>query len=117
MEAAIETKKIKLEETQLSYKKGFKWYAVPYNSITNAYMRIEEVKGRLCCGVADFDMHFLMLKTESGLIKIELESKEIVKAILEKLHCRNPQIKIGYYKTEEKREQLFHAGDDIVSYK
>lgn len=103
MEAAKETKKIKLEETQLSYKKGFKWCGVPYNSITNAYMRIEEVNGRLCCGVASFDMHFLMLKTESGLVKIELESKEIVKAVLEELHSRNPQIEIGYHKPEEKQ--------------
>lgn len=101
MAAAKETKKIKLEETQLSYKKGFKWYAVPYNSITNAYMRIEEVNGRLCCGVANFDMHFLMLKTQSERIKIELESKEIVKAILDELHSRNPQIEIGYHKPQQ----------------
>lgn len=101
MEAAKETRKIKLQDTHLEYKKGFKWYTVPYNSITNAYMRIEEVNGRLCCGVAGFDMHFLMLKTASELIKIELESKEIVKTMLEELHSRNPQIEIGYHKPEQ----------------
>lgn len=104
MTTGKETQKIKLEESQLVYKKGFKWHAVPYSSITNAYMRIEEVNGRLCCGVASFDMHFLILKTESGLLKIELESKEIVKAMLEKLHSRNPQIEIGYHKPEIKQE-------------
>lgn len=104
METVKETKKIKLQDTCLEYKKGFKWYAVPYSIITNAYMRIEEVNGRLCCGVASFDMHFLMLKTESELIKIELESKEIVKAILDELHSRNHQIEIGYQKPEKKQE-------------
>lgn len=104
MEALKETKKIKLQDTHLEYKKGFKWYSVPYGIITNAYMRIEEVNGRLCCGVAGFDMHFLMLKTESGLIKIELESREIVKAMLDELYNRNHQIEIGYQKPGKKQE-------------
>lgn len=104
MAAGVETQKIKLEGSQLVYKKGCKWHTVPYSSITNAYMRIEEVNGRLCCGVASFDMHFLMLKTEAELIKIELESKEIVKAMLDELHSRNPQIEIGYHKPEKKQE-------------
>lgn len=104
MATGKETQKIKLEDSRLVYKKGFKWHTVPYSSIINAYMRIEEVNGRLCCGVASFDMHFLMLKTASGLIKIELESKNIVKAMLDALHSRNPQIEIGYRKPEIKQE-------------
>lgn len=98
----MEDKKIKLDEQVLTYKKGLKWYPLPYQEITNAYLRIEEVNGRLCCGVASFDLHFLMLKTKSGeLIKIECSSKEIVKNLLEELKQKNEEIVIGYTKDKE----------------
>ena len=99
----VEDKKIKLDEELLTYKKGFKWNTLPYTEIVNAYLRIEEVNGRLCCGVASFDMHFLMLKTKSGdLIKIECISKEIVKEILELLSQKNSEIVIGFNKDTNK---------------
>ena len=98
----MEDKKIKLDQQILKYKKGLKWYPLPYQEITNAYLRIEEVNGRLCCGVASFDMHFLMLKTKSGeLIKLECSSKEIVKSLLEELKQKNKEIVIGYTKDKE----------------
>lgn len=92
----LDDKKIRFHEEELEYKKGFKWYVLPYSDIANAYMRIEEVNGRLCCGVASFDMHFLMLKTSSGeLIKLEASSKELVKEMLGELQVRNRDIEIG----------------------
>lgn len=99
----VADKKIRLDETLLTYKKGFKWITIPYKEITNAYLRIEEVNGRLCCGVASFDMHFLMLKTKSGeLIKIEGSSTEIVKEILDVLSQKNSEIVIGFNKDNDK---------------
>ena len=60
---------------------------------------MEEVNGKLCCGVASFDMFFLMMKTkEEELIKVEATSKEIVKEMLEVLKEKNPEIEIGYKK-------------------
>lgn len=95
----MEDKKIKLGDQVITYKKGLKWYPLQYEEITNAYLRIEEVNGRLCCGVASFDMHFLMLKTKTDeLIKIECSSKEIVKSLLEELKQKNDEIVIGYVK-------------------
>ena len=98
----MEDKKIRLEEQSIAYKKRLKWHTLPYEDIENAYMRIEEVNGRLCCGVASFDMHFLMLKTKTGeLIKIECTSKEIVKQLLDQLAQKNQEgrnIIIGYKK-------------------
>lgn len=95
----MEDKKIRLNDQEISYKKGFKWSSVPYGEIVQAYLRIEEVNGRLCCGVANFDMYFLMIRTRSGdSIKIEASSREIVKSVLEELKKRNPLIEIGYKK-------------------
>lgn len=97
----MEDKKIKFGEQELTYKRGFKWHVLPYEEITQAYLRIEEVKGKLCCGVANFDMHFLMLKTSTGdLLKLEASSQEIVKRMLDELKEKNPNVSIGFKKEE-----------------
>lgn len=95
------SQKIVLQEKELEYKKGLKWCTLPYPEISKAYLRIEEVKGRLCCGVANFDLYFLMLQTKEGeLLKLEVPSKEQAKEMLEELETKNPAIEVGYKKTE-----------------
>lgn len=95
----MQDKRIRLSEQEIEYKKGFKWHTLPYSAVKQAYLRVEEVNGRLCCGVASFDMFFLMLKTtEDELIKIEATSKDIVKQMLEELKEKNEGIEIGYKK-------------------
>lgn len=95
----MEDKKIHLQDYGIEYKKGFKWYSLPYEAVKQAYLRIEEVNGRLCCGVASFDMFFLMIKTtEEELIKVEATSKDIVKQMLEAIKQKNSSVEIGYKK-------------------
>lgn len=95
------SQKIVLQEKELEYKKGLKRCTLPYPEISKAYLRIEEVKGRLCCGVANFDLYFLMLQTKEGeLLKLEVPSKELAKEMLEELETKNPAIEVGYKKTE-----------------
>lgn len=95
----LNQKKIRFTDTGISYRKGFKWVSLPYEQIGQAYMRVEEVNSRMCCGRANFDMHFLMLKTQAGeLIKIGVLPCDQVKKMLEKLREANPQIEIGYKK-------------------
>ena len=95
----MEDKRIKLQEQEVEYKKGFKWYILPYEDIVQAYLRVEEVNGKLCCGVASFDMFFLMMKTrEEELIKVEATSKELVKELLEVLKEKNAGLEMGYKK-------------------
>lgn len=97
----MEDRKIKFGEQELIYKRGFKWHTLPYEEITHAYLRIEEVKGKLCCSVANFDMHFLMLKTKAGeLLKLEASSQELVKRMLDELKEKNPNVSIGFKKEE-----------------
>lgn len=97
----MEDKKIKLQEQQIEYKKGLKWYSLFYEDIKQAYLRIEEVNGRLCCGVANFDMYFLVLITKEGKdIKVEASSEKIVKEMLSVLKEKNPEVEIGFKKQE-----------------
>lgn len=94
-------KKIKLQEQVLEYKKGLKWHTVSYEDIVQAYLRVEAVNGKICCGVASFDMYFLMLKIKNGeLIKVEASSQELVKEMLEALQEKNQNIEIGFKKAE-----------------
>ena len=98
----MEDKKIKLNEENLEYKKGFKWIALSYEEVEKAYLPIEEVNGTLCCGRANFDMYFLMLRLKGGeLLKLECTSKESVKDMLEVLKQKNDQIEIGYKAKED----------------
>ena len=60
----MEDMRIKLQEQEVEYKKGFKWYTLPYADIVQAYLRVEEVNGKLCCGVAIFDRSFLIINTK-----------------------------------------------------
>lgn len=98
----MEDKKVKLNEQNMEYKKGFKWIELSYEEIEKAYLRVEEVSGTLCCGRANFDLYFLMLQLKGGeLLKLECTSKETVKDILELLKKKNDKIEIGYKAKED----------------
>ena len=95
----ITDKKVHITDQTVEYKKGFKWLSLPCTEIIQAYMRIEEVNGKVCCGTANFDMHFLMLKTHSEeLIKIPTSSRILTERMLESLRIISPHIEIGYKK-------------------
>ena len=98
----ITDKKIHITDQSVEYKKGFKWLSLPYTEIIQAYMRIEEVNSKVCCGTANFDMHFLMLKTRSGeLLKIPTSSRTLTERMLESLRTIGPHIEIGYKKNAD----------------
>lgn len=102
MADSINDKRIRFTDRAVEYKKGFKWLSLPYADIAQAYMRIEEVNSKMCCGTANFDMHFLMLKTQSDeLFKIPVTSKALIKQMLESLRTINPEIEIGYKKNSD----------------
>lgn len=99
-EMFIVSQKVVLQEKELEYRKGLKTYKLSYPEISKAYLRIEEVKGRLCCGVANFDLYFLMLQTKAGeLLKLEIPSQELAKEMLKELEAKNPAIEVGYKKS------------------
>ena len=93
--------KVRLGEENLSYKKAFKWKELSYSDIRHAYLRVEEVNAKMCCGRANFDMIFLMLQTDSlpDPLKLPITKIEKGKEMLSLIHRKNPETKIGYYNT------------------
>lgn len=71
---------------------------LPLDQAERAWLRQEEVKAKLCCGVANFDQFFLMIQDRNGTLhKGEVRSGEAGKEALSLLSLRNPDIQIGYY--------------------
>ena len=75
---------------------------LPYDHIARAWLRQEEVNANLCCGRANFDQFFLMVRDRSGTVhKGEVLSKELGKEALALISERDPEVEIGYQKERQ----------------
>ena len=88
--AAWEAGRVRLGESCLFFPKFSGTTYLPYSQIVNAYLRQEEVNANLCCGRANFDQFFLMVRGQ-------VLSKEKGKEALALLAAANPAIEIGYH--------------------
>ena len=90
--------KVRLGQSCFYFTKFSGTSYLPLDQAEHAWVRQEEVKAKLCCGVANFDQFFLMIKDRSGTVhKGEIRSKEVGKEALSLLSLRQPSIQIGYY--------------------
>lgn len=71
---------------------------VPYETITRAYRRIEDVRGKLCCGVCTYEIHHLVMEVEGKEMTVLLEGKDAAQAALDIISRKNPAAVIGYGK-------------------
>lgn len=89
---------MRLGESCLFFPKFSGTTYLPYSQIVNAYLRQEEVNANLCCGRANFDQFFLMVRgTDGQLRRGQVLSKEKGKEALALLAAANPAIEIGYH--------------------
>ncbi len=96
--AAWEAGRVRLGESCLFFPKFSGTTYLPYSQIVNAYLRQEEVNANLCCGRANFDQFFLMVRgTDGQLRRGQVLSKEKGKEALALLAAANPAIEIGYH--------------------
>lgn len=87
--------KVNFTDTGIETKGVLSKKEYSFDSITNAYLRIEEIEAKVCCGRANFDRSFLVLTVGGKEVVIEMETKAQVKHVLEKLPEKNPSIIIG----------------------
>lgn len=72
---------------------------LPYSQISKAWLRVEEVIAKVCCGRANFDQVFLVIEDADGQIRrAQMDTRSQGDAGLAHLTARNPDIRIGYYK-------------------
>ena len=81
------------------YRDGFKLRYVPYPALERAFIRIQEVNGRFCCGKAVFAYYRLVLVvdgTEWG--DIMSEDEKAMDDALAAIAQRSPSTAIGFVK-------------------
>lgn len=103
----LKDNKIILRDDGISYKKLINWSDISYSDIVHAYIRVEEVSAKMCCGRANFDMIFLvlLLKDSDQPFKIQITKVDKGKEMLDIIREKNPAAKIGLYKNTEDRQQ------------
>ncbi|MDR1801500.1 MAG: hypothetical protein LBQ95_06660 [Lachnospiraceae bacterium] len=90
---------VRLLGEALEVRRGFKWKSYPYDAIKHAYLRIEEVKARMCCATMNLDPVFLMLRTkDDALLKVNIDFRDKGEEILAAIREKNPKAEIGYHK-------------------
>lgn len=103
----LKDNKIILKDDRISYKKLVNWSDIDYSDIVHAYIRVEEVSAKMCCGRANFDMIFLVLvlKNSDQPLKIQITKVDKGKEMLTIIKEKNPDAKIGLYKQSEEQQQ------------
>ena len=72
---------------------------MPYDRVEHAYLRQEEVNARLCCGRANFDQFYLMLRGSDGVLrKHQVRDRAAGMYALDHIALKNPNCRIGYRK-------------------
>ena len=96
-----------LRDDCISYKKLINWADIDYSDIAHAYLRVEEVSAKMCCGRANFDMIFLVLVLKGGdqPFKIQITKLDKGKEMLQIIQEKNPDVKIGLYKNREEQPE------------
>ena len=101
-EAAEKIEFVRAGEKWLFKKGVFGVSYIPYSDIRWAYRRIETVNGKLCCGRAVFDIHYVRIVFMNGKeFNLRFEEKKAPQQLLDVIAERNPKTEIGY--SEEKK--------------
>ena len=91
--------KIRAGERCLFYPKFTYVGCLPYEELSQLYLRKEEVVARLCCGTADLSPVFVMAVGNDGEIrKTQIRDQQSGQALLDYVAKQAPQVKIGYDK-------------------
>ena len=95
---ALRCHQVKAGETGIFWKSFVRWYTVPYSRIKRIFRRVQDVRGRLCCGGRNFRIERLVLilddDTELELYIGDDVGKDAA-AFLQSLQTRRPEILYG----------------------
>ena len=96
---------IRLGDRHIFCRKVLKTQLVDISTVTRAYRRIEEAKGRTGCCSNDFSSHFLMLETASGeTLKLKIGEalyRHEPEALMERFKTLYPSIPVGFEGAEK----------------
>lgn len=95
---AVRYEKVKLGEKQLFWKPMFRWHRISLSQVQRIFRRVQDVRGRLCCGGRNFRIEWIVLLLKDGT-ELEIHVGDDVgteaKALLEALKIAHPQLQYG----------------------
>lgn len=96
-EAAPEFDKVKVGKLGVYYRDGLKTRLVPFDIMERAFIRVQEVRGRMCCGSAIFAYFRLIFLVNGKEIICDhiSEKEEAMDAALAKIAENAPAVAIG----------------------
>ena len=95
-ESAERIDKLRLGKIGVYYRDGFHVKVVPYDHMERAFIRVQEVRGRMCCGQATFAyFRLVMLVDGKEICDYMSENEKAMDAALARLHELAPQVAIG----------------------
>ena len=88
--------KLRVGALAVYYRDGFRTKAIPYARMERAFIRVQEVRGRMCCGQAFF-AYFRMVFVVGGkeLADYISEDEAAMDAALAKIHEMAPALPVG----------------------
>ena len=99
-ESAKSFGKVQVGNLGIYYKEGFKTRYIPYIDSSQAFIRVQEVNGRMCCATAKFAYFKLIFIVNSREIMAEMtENEKEIFACLDEIKIHAPKnLEIGYKK-------------------
>ncbi len=95
---AAQVGKVRLGQRCLYLVKFSHSLYLPYSQILHAWLRQEEASASLCCGRANFDQFYLMLRCPDGQVRRgQVPDKASGQRCLDHIAAQNPAAAIGYY--------------------
>ena len=88
--------KLRVGRLAVYYRDGFRIKAIPYARMERAFIRVQQVRGRMCCGEATF-VYFRMVFLVGGkeIADNMSEDEAIMDAALANIHEMAPEVPVG----------------------
>ena len=95
-EAAQKFDRLKVGKLGAYYRDGFKTRFLAYDKLERAFIRVQEVRGRMCCGQAFF-AYFRMVFVSGGKEYADVlsEDEQLMDAALAAIAQAAPELKVG----------------------
>lgn len=98
-DCAVKYERVKVGKLGVYYKDGLKTRFIPYASMERAFIRVQEVNGRLCCGNTTFAYyHLIFIVNGKECGDILSESEKTMKDALAAIAEAAPELAIGVAK-------------------
>ncbi len=81
------------------YREGFRIKAIPYARMERAFIRVQQVRGRMCCGETTFFYYRMVFLVDGREIADNMsEDEKAMDAALARIHERAPELPVGFEK-------------------